>query len=181
MRAFTIIIGSVVLAGCGDDFTKLSGIYTINTWTQNDTACDAEGPSVASTREPMFYIRKEDFLGLEFLNVSLCDDLAMCEADAADENTINLGGWSFEEGNDTAGWTDQSAFAFDSNGTCTGSVRDTIMTSVDRMVRIESRERDVAPFPPVGGDCPDEDAVAAAEGQPCTSLEVTTATFMQDI
>jgi hypothetical protein len=180
MRAFLIAIACSA-AACGS-LTDLEGVYTIDTWTQNSTACDVEGPSVAAINDPNFYIKIENFLGHEFVNVVECADVATCAAEAGDDETLHLGGWAFEDGSDDDGWRETTAFAFDMNGTCTGSVRDTVMTSpASNTVRIESRERDTQPFPATGGDCSDEDTLAAAEGQPCTTFEVTTATYTQGI
>lgn len=175
----------LLLIGCGGGSsggTSFEGIYRVDTWTQNLMACDAEGPSVASTREPLFYVKNENFLGQRFVNVNGCDDVTICSTDANDEDTIHIGSFAFEEGSDSGGWSTRSAFAFDVQGQCQGGVTETKMTISKTSFRIEQKHFEAVPFPPVAGEdeCPDDKVEAAIAGQPCDELEIVTATFMQD-
>ena len=179
-----ISLVGLFLIGCGGGSsggTSFEGIYRVDTWTDNNTAC-VEGPSVAQGRDPFFYVKNESFLGARFVNVKDCNDIATCTTEANEEGTIHIGSFGFDEGSDAAGWTTHSAFAFDVQGQCKGGVTDATLTISKTGFRIESRHVEAVPFPPVSGedDCPDEKVEQAAEGQPCTELEVLTATFVQD-
>lgn len=183
MVRFALLL--LVVAACNDDdsLTSFTGVYTLSSWTENAADCAAEGPSVLDQRPPMVYIKTDNFLGVEFVNVVSCDDLAECQAKANDANTIHLGGFTFDEGSDSTGWRSTTAFGFESEGTCDGSVTETVMTSpIDGTIRIESRRTDAPPFPAdAAGECPDEAVIAAAAGQPCTALEVVVATFTEGL
>lgn len=178
-------VGTVrVVGGCGDDgLTAWQGIYLLDDWTSNEASCDAEGPSILAQRsETALFVKEENIFGVEFVNVVLCTDVADCEA-MLSEDTIFLGnGYAFESGSDGSGWTGRTVFAsgFDE---CTGSVHDHEMTSpADGVVRIETRRREAQPFPvDEDGFCATEDAEEAAEGQPCVSLEVVTASFTAEL
>ena len=166
------------LVGCGGLSSDLEGIYEIGTWTQNPDACDVEGPSILEQQsQTLFYVRVENFLGQKFLNASLCDDLANCQSEAGSD-TINLNGWAFDGGDDSNGWTGATVFAGGSGTECTGQVTDHLMTSSGPdTVLIESRTRETLPFPvDSDGFCDTDQARAAAEGQPCITFEVVTAT-----
>ncbi|HEU0030276.1 MAG TPA: hypothetical protein VFQ53_06585 [Kofleriaceae bacterium] len=176
----------LTVAACGgndnDSLTSFDGVYTVSTWTDNLTSCAAEGSSVLDQREPNFYIKTENFLGVRFVNVVTCADVGDCQAKANEVDTIHLGGFGFDTGSDETGWRDTSAFGFASNGMCEGTVTETVMTSpASGQIRIEARSTDAAPFPVnAAGECPDDAVISAAAGQPCTSFEVVTASFTTD-
>ena len=178
------LLGLTLLIGCGGGDgggTSFQGIFKVDTWTQNRMSCDVEGASVATTHEPLFYVKNESFLGQSFVNVNGCVDLATCKTEANDKDTIHIGSFAFEEGSDKSGWSTRSAFAFDVQGMCEGGVTDTKMTITKTTIRIEQRHVEAIPFPPSTGEdeCPDAKVEMAAMGQPCDELEVVTASFMQ--
>lgn len=176
----------LLLIGCGGGSdggggTSFEGIYRVDTWTRNLMACDVEGPSVATSHEPLFYVKNESFIGAKFVNVNGCDDIATCKMDANDKDTIHIGSFTFEEGDDASGWTTRNAFAFDVQGMCKGGVIDTQLTITSTMLRMEQRHVEAVPFPPSSGEdeCPDDKVEMAAQGQPCDELQVVTATFQE--
>jgi hypothetical protein len=173
----------LALAACGggDSLTALEGVYTVSAWTRNDTACDVEGPSVLEINDPNLYIKNESFFGQEFVNVVPCASLGECQADAGDDDTLHLGQWGFQTGSDSAGWTDTSAFAFAIDGNCEATRSETTMTSDGDTIRIEDRSSRGNFAPDAAGECSEEGALAATEGQPCVTLEVVTATFTDGI
>jgi hypothetical protein len=180
-----ITLLGLFLIGCGGGDgggTSYEGIWRVDAWTNNNTGCDVEGPSVAATREPFFYTKNESFLGQSFVNVNGCDDIATCKEEANDKDTIHIGSFAFEEGSDGAGWTTHSAFAFDVQGQCEGGVTDTKLTISTATFHIEGKHFEAVPFPAMTGEdkCPDAKVEQAAAGQPCDGLEVVSATFMQD-
>lgn len=176
------LLACVVLAACGGGGggSSKQGIYTVDTWTRNGTACDVEGPSVKTTHDPLFYLKNESFLGVDFLNVNGCNDAAECKTLANDKDTIHLGQFNFDEGSDSAGWKTHSAFGFVVQGQCQGTVNDATLTFTGTSLRIEARSIESRPFAPSTGmdECPDAKVEENAQGQPCTELEVVTATFM---
>ena len=97
----------LLLLGCGDDGgTSLSGVYEINTWTENPDGCDTEGPSVLP--HPFgtthFYIKNESFFGQSFVNVVGCEGVADCQEQAMDLS-IDLSFFgNLASGNDDDGW-----------------------------------------------------------------------------
>src|SRR5687768_947948 len=114
-------LGLTILAACGggnDGLTAHEGVYAVATWTSNPTACDAEGPSIAEIQDPFFFIKSESFFGEQFINVNACPTVGECQADARDDDTLHIGQWGFQSGSDADGWSDDSAFAFDVQGTC---------------------------------------------------------------
>jgi len=175
----------LALGACGGGGSELQGIYQADTWTKNDTACDAEGPSILATQtETTFYIKQEDFLGSKFLNLNFCADQAACATLAADGDTIHLGMWGFDSGSDGDGWTSEFYSGFpDASNVCQGAYVTTTLTGTGgQSVRVEVREVTAGGFPPdADGFCADADGKAAAQGQPCTSLEVMSASFLADI
>jgi hypothetical protein len=116
---------------------------------------------------------------VSFVNVNSFDDDGMCKTEANDDDTIHLGGFTFEEGSDSSGWTNHSAFAFESQGQCRGGVTDTKLTFSGTSLRIEQRHVEAVPFAPSTGEdeCPDDKVETAAAGQPCDEFEVVTADF----
>ncbi len=165
-----------VIAGCGGgSLTELEGVYTVSTWTESSTSCDAEGPSVAAQRKPSFYIKAESFFGEDFVNVKSCDSEAACRMLATEADTIHIGEFAFEDGSDAAGWSSRSASGYAFDGSCMGLVSESKLIATGEQIRIEVRRIEVPPFAPdAQNECPDEAVTAAAAGQPCTDLEVVT-------
>jgi hypothetical protein len=179
MRTALLVIA---LAACGgsDSLTSLEGVYTIQTHTQNPTSCAAEGTSTLPGSDPVLYIKSENFLGSKFVNVVTCNDVTECQTKARDDMTLNIGGFAFDKGSDSAGWTSHNAFGFLVQGMCQGDVNDSTLTNAGGSIRIEARQIEAVPFAPTGMDCSDAATEAAAAGQPCTQLEVLTAMFTTD-
>jgi hypothetical protein len=181
-----VLLMALATGACGGgSMSEFEGIYQANSWTRNDTACDTEGASILETAfETDFYIKEENFLGAKFLNVKFCADQADCEMLASDSETIHLGMWGFDRGSDGNGWTSEFYSGFpDTNNLCQGEFVTTKMTGMSgQSVRIEVREVTAGGFAPDSdGFCDDDAGKAAAEGQPCTSLEVMTANFTAEL
>ena len=187
MKTSIAILALVMVVGCGDDSSELLGIYTLDSWTENDSGCGSEGPSVLEgSGMSHFYVKEISFFGQEFLNASLCPELPGCREDASDSELISLGlfSYAFESGSDSKGWTGGGAIAGGGGGgECSGEVFDYLMTDEgDGMVRIAVEVREVSGFPRDSDDFCDTDAAReAAEGQPCDRLEVLTGTFLEAI
>jgi hypothetical protein len=173
-------------AACGGgDMTALGGIYTIDSWTENQDNCDSDGEPSVFQSDTALYIKSESIFGTDFVSVVTCADIAECEAQLADDD-IDLGAFFFEQGSDEEGWTESSAFAFENlDGMCEATGNTDVMTSpAEGMIRIETRTVNSAPYPATGPSddrCPEEGADAAVEGLPCEQLEVVTATFAQGL
>ena len=101
--AKAVLTVALFATGCGGSSSAFEGIYTVSTWTENDAGCDAEGPSVlANQNQTDFYIKLEKFFGESFLNVKFCDDVADCQTLSGDDDTINIGMFGFESGDDSS-------------------------------------------------------------------------------
>lgn len=176
----------LALAACGggdgiDGLTGKTGVYTVDTWTRNLVACDVEGSSIAANQDPHFFIKSEDFLGEQFINVNLCPSVNQCLTDARDNETLHIGQWGFQVGSDTSGWTDDSAFAIVVAGTCEATRVQTVMTFAGATVRIEERTSEGMFSPSPNNECPDADAAIATASSPCKELDVVTATFAAEL
>lgn len=175
------------LTGCGGMSTDFEGIYTIDAWNDNLSACDAEGPSVLDQREDIFYIKLDNFVGYEFVNVNTCADVAQCQEWAHDEDTLHIGEFSFDQGSDDDGWTTRVAFATDDpevTTNCVADVRTAVLTGDATTVSIRIETVDTPSFPREADDCfyeEDERVFELAEGEPCVALETIHATFMTDL
>jgi hypothetical protein len=176
------LLFAVFLVGCGGSLTELEGIYNVTAWTENTAGCGAEGASVLETMsDKAIYVEEDEFFGEKFVAAVHCTDEADCRAKAG-MDTLFLDGFFFESGGDDDGWKGQTVFA---SGTdmCSGQVIDHAMSGdVGTSIRIESRTRESRPFAKDSeGFCDTDDAREAAEGQPCTELEVLSATFTADL
>jgi hypothetical protein len=172
--------GAVALtAACGDDGSSFEAIYQVDAWTENAASCDDGGESVLESKsQTMFYVKLENFIGTEFLNVKFCDDQADCEMLAGDDETIFIGEFGFETGNDN-GWTAGYFSGFpDNDDVCQGNwVETTLAPNGEAGVIIEERRTPAGGFAPDSdGFCDDEPGKQAAQGQPCAELERLTAT-----
>jgi hypothetical protein len=176
------VLGLVILAACGGDsegeptLTSHDGVYTVDTWTQNSISCDAEGPSIADSLPPHFFIKNETFFG-GFINLNVCPSIDECTADAQDDATLHIGQWGFRRGNDLDGWIDDSSFAFTSQDICQATRVQSALTFTGTTLRLEERSR-FGTFAPTSGDCADDDAFDATVASPCEEFEVVTATFV---
>ena len=188
------LLGLLVL-GCGDgssggvdggvtgDRTAFEGIYRVETWTRNQLACDVEGPSIATMRQPLFYVKNEMnavFTPPKFVNVKTCPDIATCTSEAND-TTMVYSSFAFEQGSDALGWSTRSVLVFEMQGQCEGGVTEMKLMLGQTSARIEQKHVTAVAFPAVAGNdpCPAAKSEAAVAGQPCDELEVVTATFLQ--
>lgn len=179
-RTILALTLALPLLGCAEDLTALEGVYTIESWTENETGCDAPGPSILETKaEKAIYLKAVNFLGAEFINVVKCPDLETCRNEAADD-VIDLGGITFEKGSDSAGW---SGLSDTLDGSCTGDVFENLLLSADDgTLRVEQRGTAVENAPRDSDDFCDRDAAAElAAPLPCGRLEIFTAVQVEDL
>lgn len=181
-----------LLVACGGgEMTSLEGIYAISSWTQNQTACGAEGDSILESQgQTTLYVKVENFLGAEFVNVVPCTDTGDCEEMAGDSGTIHVGQWGFEEGSDDDGWRNVWYSVFDNfedDTQCDGRRVEDVMTAPSEGgLRIEHRASESVLFAKPSGitdcwDIEDDDAADLVGGPPCAELEVLTATYSADL
>jgi hypothetical protein len=122
-------------------------------------------------------VRIESFLFSSYLRAQLCPDLSECQARFANPAIVVTGGWSFPDGGDSNGWTSSSVFN-ESVDACAGTVESQSLTSPsDGVLEIRIERRSGVEFPLGPDGCNPDAAAAAAEGQPCVSLEIITATL----
>lgn len=182
----TLAAALLLLASCGGDekpFTDLEGIYTIGSWTRNETGCTAEGPQVPGS-DGFLWIKEGSFFGARFLGVVTCADLPTCRADSAGEVPI-LGGWLLGRGNDRDGWTGEIAWSTTgpSAGTCSGGLTSYRLSQpAAGLVSLRAESRSAPTFPENGqGECDPQDAAALAGPTPCLTLEVVAATYLEGL
>ena len=181
----TLCVLSLFLAlACGDDQSKLVGVYVLDTWTENPDSCASEGASIlADQGQTHLVVKQFDFFGLDILSASSCESLAECEEQLSSD-ALDLGGFNFEKGSDSKGWTGATVIAGgDPNGgDCSGQVRDFLMTATEaEAVEIQTEVRSVSGFPrDSDGFCDTDSAQEAAEDVPCEALEVLTASPVED-
>ena len=175
------------LACGGDDdggSTELEGIYQLESWTHNPDSCDGEGPaSFEASAYTHFFVRFDSFFGEEFLTAVTCESLDECRTDAADDDTLFLGGFAFAAGNDETGWTGDSSVLSIGDTSCTGSVFQATLTGVPgESVRIDEETKTVTDVP-LGeeDDCDNQAAYQQADGLPCEELTVVSGTYLESI
>lgn len=180
---FVLAICVATAAGCGDDkLSELDGMYELDSWTDNPDSCDAEGPAALEEGNTShFFVRNDEFFGQEFLAAVTCSDLQECRDMAAETDTLFLGGFLFDEGSDSSGWTGKSGFLGGEN--CDGEVQVATLTGEPgTAVTIERRSYVVTDVAlDSEGECDFDDAYAQAESQPCATLEVVRGTYLEDL
>ncbi len=173
-------------AGGGGNLSQFEGIYTITSYTENTTGCDAPGESILDEQDPMLANVAISFFFQPVLTTHTCVDLDDCRAVAADAEANNVvpffGGFIFESASGTVanGKTITAGTDFETDQ-CQGSVVEhTLTLAEDGSFTLESRTTESATFAPDSeGFCNTEDAEAAANGQPCTEVVTIQATFTE--
>jgi hypothetical protein len=180
-RSILVPFLALFLFACGDSGTAAEGIYQIASWTENVDSCDSEGASIAEDNSNTFlYVENAEFFGQEFINVATCPDLETCRSEAEDD-TINLGGFAFESGSDSDGWT-SSGYFLSGQDTCGGEVFEDRLLVTDDGVTIERRAKIVEGIPlDSDGFCDGDAAEAMAKSLPCARLEVLQGTLQEDL
>lgn len=170
---------ALFLFACDDGGTAAEGIYQITSWTENSDSCDSEGASIAADSSDAFlYVANSEFFGQEFVSVATCPDFEACRTEL-DEGTINLGGFAFEKGSDSDGWSSSGHFISGSD-TCGGEVFEDRLLVADDGVTVERRAKAVDGIPlDSDGFCDGDAAEAMAKSLPCTRLEVIAGTLQE--
>jgi hypothetical protein len=187
MRLHVVLLPSVIACACacgggGDDRSALEGVYTLASWTDNPTACDAEGgPSFEAGSYSHFFVRDDTFFGERIVSAVMCADLDGCRRDAADRDTLFLGDFAFGRGDDEAGWTGANAFL--GGDACDGEVTELLLTGEPgATVQIRGEHKSVSGVPKDGdGFCDLDAAEAQAADQPCERLEIVAGTYLEAI
>jgi hypothetical protein len=164
---------------------SFEGTYRLDTFTENPTSCDAEGPSTLSTlSETNFVLVGGEVFGQRYLELISCSDVADCQTKvtavrsdgfySADFN------WTLSEsaGPDELGgflaWT-----GFEMDGICTEREYETQrLTRMADKLRVEARVYALEDRPVVDGFCEVRPAEQEqeAQGKPCSDFSVLTAT-----
>jgi hypothetical protein len=185
--AAAALLFALTVLGCGGDdgaSTALEGIYELASWTHNPDGCDGEGPAAfEESNYSHFFIKREAFFGEEFVTTVFCSEIDECRAQAAEEDTLHIGNFAFDSGNDDDGWTGTSAILFNDDTSCMGSVLEATLTGTpESAVRIDEEGVTVTDVP-LGADdsCDDEAAYEQAAGLPCEELTVVMGTYLEGI
>lgn len=191
MKSLTVALlmtgGIGMLVGCGGSsdgvFTELHGIYEVSSWNENDSTCDADGPSVLADKIEKFMLVKEGMFFTKFLTAVTCASLENCREEAVDD-TIDLSGFIFESGSDSDGWVGRSATASGlGDDTCAGIYSQYTMTSPEpNVVQIVAVKHQVTG---VGEDsdgfCDTDEVLSRGPSEPCTNREVIRASFVEGL
>ena len=188
MVGLSALAVALPLTGCGGDtdgpLSNLYGIYEVTTWNENEAACDSDGTSVLDEKIEKFLVVKEQEFIVRFVAAEGCETLEACREVVA-EDAINLfGGYIFERGSDSDGWTGSSASASSSGGeTCTGIFNQYILTSPESgVVELVKQTHEVTE---VGRDsedfCDTDEVTSRGPSEPCQSREVIRARFVEGI
>jgi len=197
LSAFALCLAPFVL-GCDDDggsggggsLSALNGVYPIDTWTQNQTACDVEGPSVLELQaSTLLGVGTSDLAGYDFLVAIPCADDQSC-ADSVDGGIFAAlgGGAVFTEGqgNDQEGWETGSLAYAVVDTECQGRFTSARLETVgSQQLRLDQVGYDLV-FPAVGDEnsddrCPVETAQQLSESAPCTSRETIVGTYARPL
>ncbi len=172
------------LGACGDDGgTAWGGIYEITSWTEHESSCATEGPSILMDEgDTHFFVRTETFFA-DYLAMVGCETLAECETEAADKEALNLFAVALGEGNDAAGWHGLGGY-IDSE-TCAGDTLTTqrLFETSEGNLRFEEKWKQVDELPrdDEGCDLSSNEAVAIVEAAPCVRWQVQQGTFVQGL
>jgi hypothetical protein len=187
------------LVGCGgsDDGTEngasgldeatvqsFEGRYRLDSFTENPSSCDAEGPStIASITETNFVMVGSSFFGDRYLQLTSCSD-ADCSMKV---NAIRTNGSYFMEYSlilsgvagpeELTGFLASTGFGMDDRCVEREYI-DHVLTRTGDTVRVESRTIALEDAPQEDGFCVVEPAKQKQEaaGRPCTALSVFTGT-----
>jgi hypothetical protein len=188
-----LFVSGLALAACGggggddSDFVLASagmvGIYSLDSYTLNETACSPGGESISG--EHSFAVAfQEKVFGFDLLTIMSCESPADCRA-KVDDRTGFLIDYSFTvqfvgaDGELTGGG---SSSGFNLDGTCQeGSVFDTVLTLTGGQLRIEQGLTIADDYPADGDFCDTRSAQQAADGNSCSQMEVLTATFVEEL
>jgi hypothetical protein len=187
-----VLLAALAALACacgGDDdsgsasSTGLGGIYEMTAWTHNETGCASEGPSILDTQSDKFLmVRGNRIFGVFVIEIVPCASLTDCRAEAMD-SALNLTALGLlDSGSDSAGWTGGRIFAGGSS-TCSGEVTETALRAEGAMaITIEAWTTKTGEFPlDSEGFCSTDDAKQAAQGKPCSELQVLRATLVESL
>jgi hypothetical protein len=176
------VLAAVWVIGCGRG-TALEGIYELSAWTANTVDCDSDGqPAFEQSLYSHFFVRGDRFFGEFFVNAVMCDDLASCRSMADEKNTLFIGDFLFDEGDDD-GWVGARGSLSQDGDACTARLRVARLTGEAGVsVRIEEEAKTVTGVPlDSRGDCDFGAARARAADHPCESLVVVTGALVDEL
>ena len=192
LKSLMVRLGLIAIAAplvaCGDDgdgpLSNLYGIYEVTSWSENEAACDVDGPSVLDEKIEKFLVVKEQAFIYRFVATEGCETLEACREVVADD-TINLmSGYIFNEGSDSNGWTGYSSSAVGSGeGTCTGVYNQYTLSSPEaNVVELVKQTHEVAGVGLDSDDfCDTDEVTSRGPSEPCQSREVIRARFVEGI
>ncbi|MDX9722134.1 MAG: hypothetical protein RBU37_15440 [Myxococcota bacterium] len=177
-----ILCPGLLLVACGDDedAPDRRGIYAIQSWTQNATACDSDGEEQpdAITETPWLIIDRVsvDLFGFTSVQTgaATCKDDQDCLQQTDGENLFALFTTiMFPSGSRGGVYTEESFSGGIQDGQCSGTYRKHRLSfPEDKVALLERLDYDVS-FPSVTEEdyesCEPEAAAAAAKDAPCSA------------
>ncbi len=191
-----IVVLGMALSGCGDDGeggggplgSDFRGVYELTEWVVNDSSCEEPTTSMLENNSKFMLVQgcSITLFGVQtYLHAAECSDADACEEQRCMKDELLLGGFSFEGGSDSAGWTGRSTSAFSSGseGECMGIVTTFTLSGGedDEQLQLTLEERSVSGFPRDADDfCDLEIAEKLAEDAPCSRIERRTMKRVSD-
>jgi len=164
---------------------SFEGTYRLDSFTENATSCDAEGPSTLATLgETSFVLVGGEFFGEHYLELISCSDTADCQTKVAAVRSDGFfsADYSFTlservSADELGGFLAGTGFEMD--GVCTEREYESQrLTRMNDKLRLEARTYSLPDRPVEDGFCvvrPAEQKQEAA-GKPCSDFSVLTAT-----
>lgn len=169
---------------------SVEGIYTLDEFRKNPSACDAPGASVlGSLKDELFFIAGGDVFGAKYVMLASCANVDDCKA----KRTALLEHGSFSQDysfilSSASSATTLNGFEADTGSSSDGvqcrerTYADHVLTvASNHSLHLESRSKNLANKPVEDGFCEVEPAKSKAEAAslPCAALETLDGTFLQ--
>lgn len=161
-RVFLPALAAV--AGCGEPYDDLLGVWQVTAHTDNETGCDVEGPAVVDP--PYIKFVEGSFFGQEYAEYVPCTDPATCEEGGG----LFFGLLYAEEIDGGVRAVIYAASGAPADCLLSGTVSDAVLRAGE--LRIETRHRSQDNV--TDSSCDADDAQSRFNSLPCTGLEVLT-------
>ena len=192
---FLALAVAVTTLSCGEDepsaFEKavadLEGIYTVDSRTVNSAAC-TEGDESALTEDGdgYFFAKASSFFGIKLLSLTSCADPADCreKIEASSEFsffTIDFSYTVHDVDSDGNLYGEGATTGSSGSETCeNGKISHTTLVKSGSKITVTQKITKADPHPvDAEGYCTTDGAIAAAEGNSCSEMEVLTGTFQE--
>lgn len=194
---WTLIGLGLLSGGCGESLLGIcdepstaaleavSGIYQATSYTQNESSCDMEGPSLlADLRDPFFVVTTRSELGREVGLLVTCADAAECRSKSAMvESGVSgqlLQSLSCAGSDSSITGETETAGQSGIGEACGAKITSSTLLRNGNSIRLENRIQHGESYEPDGeGFCDLRTGINSAKDAPCTELVVLTGDFVE--